>query len=48
MLGMRLLRRHARKSKEKLKDYLSFNDFAILLSEYDGYSKRLPRWVWWF
>ncbi len=48
MLGMSLLKRHIKKSKEKLKDYLSLDDFAILLSEYDGYSKSLPRWVWWF
>lgn len=48
MLGIWLLRRHAKKSKEKLRDYLSIDDFAILLSEYDGYAKSLSRWVWWF
>lgn len=48
MLGIWFLRRHAKKSKEKLRDYLSIDDFAILLSEYDGYAKSLPRWVWWF
>ena len=48
MIGNLLLRFHARKSTDPMKDFYSKSDFALILAMEDGYMEKLPRWVWWF
>lgn len=48
MLGRIILRLHTKKSDNKIKNYLSEDDFAYWLANKDGYLKELPKWIWWF